>query len=719
MENGGQQVNENRHDLYPNIGNDYQEDVVEDLLGDEAYTAHTDPEDEDYVPGRKSKAPVKPKRLPPHQVQELIAAYEQCTHPDAKTREEIAARLGLHPKQVKIWFQNRRCQMPKKAQVKENEQIQKDNSSLQSENQALRQAMMTQSCITCGGKTLPSNPLSEKQRLLIENGRLKDEYLRATAAQSNAIHNSAFAGPAPPLIISSGADRDALRRHADASMEQFLVLATKGEPVWIPNTDGDILDYNYGATMSSFLFGLRPKGFAMEATRDTAMVWGTATELVGILMDTARWSEMFPGIVASVTAGDFVSTGIFASCDRQIQLMNAELWVQSPRVPNRTVNILRFSKLVDEKQWPVMDVSVDGILGQDVTTPARYMGCRLLPSGCLIEDMSNGYCKVTWIVLAEYDEANMPMMFKPLFLAGQALGARRWLASLQRQREYAAALHSSRDPGNNNTAKTGILKLAQQMMASFYTVVSGPFTQTQATSSINEWVGSIGTGIERLDVTVRMVTLKKASIVAGEPDTVFLNATTTLWLRSTPPESVFGYLRNEQLRGEWDILANGAPVELLDYTATGYPGGNAVSVLRSNCIDATNNKILILQEMRTDASGSLVVYAPIGEESMYAAMKSGDNTSLSFLPSGFAILPDGRDKARHALATAPSTSRAPASSNNTGGSLLTMAYQVVLPSSPPADNNLTSSAFDEVGKFICHVIEKIKIAVKADIVLPV
>ncbi|CAN6171760.1 unnamed protein product [Urochloa humidicola] len=706
MEKGGQQVNEN-------IGNDYQEDVVDDLLGDEANSAHTDPEDEDYIPGRnQSKAPVKRKRLPPHHVQELMALYEQCTHPDAKARQEISERLGLEPKQVKIWFQNRRSQMPKKAQVEENKQIKQGNASLQSENQTLRHAMLTQSCITCGGKTLPSDPLSEKQRLLIENARLKDEYLHASAAHSKTIHTSAFARPAP-LVIGSAADLEALRRHADTSMEQFLMLATKGEPVWISTTDGEVLDHEYGATVSSFLFGLRPKGFVMEATRDTAMVWGTATDLVGILMDTARWSEAFPGIVASVTAGDFVSTGIFASCDRQIQLMNAQLWVQSPRVPNRTVNILRFSKLVDENQWAVMDVSVDGILGQEVTTPARYMGCRLLPSGCLIEDMSNGYCKVTWIVHTEYDESTIPMMFKPSFLAGQALGARRWLASLQRQREYAAALHSSRDPGNNSTAKTGILKLAQQMMANFYTVVSGPFTQTQATSNTKEWVGSIGVGVERVDATVRMVTLKKASNVAEEPDTLFLSATTTLWLRNTPPESVFSYLRNEQLRGEWDILANGTPVELLDYSPTGFHVGNAVSVLCSNYTDGTNNKILILQETRTDASGFLVVYAPIGEESMHAFMNSGDSTSLSFLPSGFAILPDGRDKARHALATAPSTSRAPACSSNTGGSLLTMAYQVELPSSLP-DN-----AFDEMGKFICHVIEKIKIAVKADIVLPV
>lgn len=68
--------------------------------------------------------------------------------------------------------------------------------------------------------------------------------------------------------------------------------------------------------------------------------------------------------------------------------------MQSPRVPNRNMNILRFGKLIADKKWAVMDVSVDDIFGGQQVMPPRYMGCRLKPSGCVIEDMSNGYCKV-------------------------------------------------------------------------------------------------------------------------------------------------------------------------------------------------------------------------------------------------------------------------------------------------------------------------------------
>ncbi|KAG0529282.1 hypothetical protein BDA96_05G085200 [Sorghum bicolor] len=145
--------------------------------------------------------------------------------------------------------------------------------------------------------------------------------------------------------------------------------------------------------------------------------------------------------------------------------MNAELWVQSPRLLNRKINFLRYNKRVAEGQWAVVDVSVDGILGPPAgsrTTDAAAVannttGCRLLLSGCLIEDMGkgNGYCKITRVVHAEYDETMVPTLFRPLLRSGNAFGAQRWLASLQRQYEYLAVLHSSQVPRGDNDNNTG------------------------------------------------------------------------------------------------------------------------------------------------------------------------------------------------------------------------------------------------------------------------
>lgn len=37
--------------------------------------------------------------------------FKECAHPDEKTRNMLSRELGLHPRQIKFWFQNRRTQM--------------------------------------------------------------------------------------------------------------------------------------------------------------------------------------------------------------------------------------------------------------------------------------------------------------------------------------------------------------------------------------------------------------------------------------------------------------------------------------------------------------------------------------------------------------------------------------------------------------------------------
>nr|CAB3503540.1 unnamed protein product [Digitaria exilis] len=440
--------------------------------------------------------------------------------------------------------------------------VQREHAALMAENVSLRHAILAKCCSACsGGTTAPVNPSPEKLRLLAENARLHDEHMCAINLPV-------------PSVADGWASRAALRRHAEASMEEFIVLATGWEPLWVMTPDGEVLSYQ--VYQRETFPRPAPNGFFREATREAGIVRASTTDIVNILTDTNRWSEMFPGIVAGVNASDVVCGDGVSKRDGLIQL--------SPRLRNRRVSFLRYSRLTAPKQWAVMDVSVDGVLFlAPQRSPAWRTDCRLLPSVASLRTWT-----VTWIVHADYDLTMVPNMFKPLFRSGKALGAHRWLASLRRQFEFLDALHSSHVPSSHNTAATislmgrnGILKLAQRMMASFYSAVSGPVTQPS--SIINEWHGDTGTGAERIDVAVRMVTWQKAGSMGGEPAGLVLSASTTVWLPNTPPQLVFEYLCNDQRRGEWDTFANGVAA-VLSSIATGHLDGNAVSILRPNTL---------------------------------------------------------------------------------------------------------------------------------------
>ena len=73
--------------------------------------------------------------------------------------------------------------------------------------------------------------------------------------------------------------------------------------------------------------------------------------------------------------------------------MTSELQVPSPLVPTRESYFVRYCKQHGEGTWAVVDVSLDNL------RPAPALRCRRRPSGCLIQEMPNGYSKVNIVSL--------------------------------------------------------------------------------------------------------------------------------------------------------------------------------------------------------------------------------------------------------------------------------------------------------------------------------
>ena len=71
--------------------------------------------------------------------------------------------------------------------------------------------------------------------------------------------------------------------------------------------------------------------------------------------------------------------------------MFAEVQMLTPMVPTREVYFVRYCKQLNAEQWAIVDVSIDKV---EDNIDASLAKCRKRPSGCIIEDKSNGHCKV-------------------------------------------------------------------------------------------------------------------------------------------------------------------------------------------------------------------------------------------------------------------------------------------------------------------------------------
>ncbi|KAI4295862.1 hypothetical protein L6164_035862 [Bauhinia variegata] len=701
------------------LGRTNKDDDYESKSGTETMDA---PSGDDQDPNKRPKK----KRYHRHtqrQIQEMEAFFKECPHPDDKQRKELSRELGLEPLQVKFWFQNKRTQMKATHERHENSILKSENEKLRVENNRYKEALSNASCPNCGGPAALGEMSFDEQHLRIENARLREEIDRISGIAAKYVGKpvTSFSSLSPrvpsgsldlgvgnygaqlgmvgemygssdllrSLPVPNEADKPMIVELAVAAMEELTRLAQAGEPLWVPNEHStEIL--NEEEYLRAFPRGIGPKplGLKSEASRETAVVIMNHISLVEILMDVNQWSNVFCGIVSRALTLEVLSTGVAGNYNGALQVMSAEFQVPSPLVPTRENYFVRYCKQHPDGTWAVVDVSLDNL------RPSSISRSRRRPSGCIIQELPNGYSKVTWIEHVEVDDRSVHNIYRPLVNSGLAFGAKRWLATLERQCERLASSMASNIPAGDlcvitsTEGRKSMLKLAERMVMSFCTGVGA--------STAHAWTQLSATGSDDVRVMTR-----KSMDDPGRPPGIVLSAATSFWL-PVPPNRVFDFLRDENSRSEWDILSNGGLVQEMAHIANGRDPGNCVSLLRVNSVNSSQSNMLILQESSTDSTGSYVVYAPVDIVAMNVVLGGGDPDYVALLPSGFAILPD----------RPAGLNGGPILEVGSGGSLLTVAFQILVDSAPTAKLSLGSVA--TVNSLIKCTVERIKSAVMGD-----
>lgn len=117
-----------------------------------------------------------------------------------------------------------------------------------------------------------------------------------------------------------------------------------------------------------------------------------------------------------------------------------------------------------------------------------------------------------------------------------------------------------------------MLKLAQRMTEYFCSGICA--------SSVRKWeILNIGNLADDMRIMARKINMDDPTEAPG----IVLSASTSVWM-PVSRKRVFDFLRDENLRGEWDMLSKDGPMKEMLHIAKGQDRGNCVSILHVSAI---------------------------------------------------------------------------------------------------------------------------------------
>ncbi|RDY01502.1 Homeobox-leucine zipper protein HDG11, partial [Mucuna pruriens] len=644
--------------------------------------------------------------------------FSECPHPDERQRRQIAKDLELEPKQVKFWFQNKRTQRKTQTERANNNALRAENERIQNENLVMKEALKNIMCPSCGGPPYDKEGHEHSlEQLRLENARLKEERekvsnllaeymekpmseleLELTSIKGSSSHDPLLGSSLKPGVGSacmnlcgstsfSFQDEDIksnpgskitemekamMSQVAMAAKEELFKLLCSNEPLWVKSSIDQrfVLHLECYEKLFPRINHFKNSKARVESSKDSRIVRIKAMELVDMLLNSGIWTNLFSTIITKAHTIEVLENGSLGNQNGALLLMYEEMHVLSPLVPSREFYFLRYCQQVEASIWVITDVSVD-FMKNNNSNPYSWR----FPSGCMIQEISNGLCQVSWVEHVEVDEKiQTHELYRDIVNNNIAYGAERWLMELQKMCERFTSVGAEYIPsyemGRVITTLGGrkiMMKLSHGMVKSFYGILN--------MSSKMDFPQHLGDENSEIRISVRKNTN------SSQPNAmIIITAVTSFWL-PLPSQNLFDFFRDPIRRAKWDVMCYGNPVHEVARIAIGTHPSNNISIIQP--IDPTTNNVVIIQESSIDPLGSYVVYSPINILDIKRAINGEDSSTMSILPSGIVISEDGQSIAN---------ARASSSGNGdtrTKGSLLTIAFQILM-------NNPTTMTLESV-----------------------
>ncbi|KAJ1430502.1 START domain [Sesbania bispinosa] len=455
-----------------------------------------------------------------------------------------------------------------------------------------------------------------------------------------------------PQPMSTDIEKVLMTEIANTAMEELTRLLRMNEPLWFRSMKDEKFILQRETYEKIFHRFSRLKGH-IESSKDSRIVSMGGTQLVEMFLDSDKWVDLFPTIVRKAQTIQVFESGLSRSRNGALQLMNAKMHILSKLIPSREFIFLRYCKQVEEGVWVIADVSFDSLNYEEILSHTWRF-----PSGCMIQEISDGSCMISWVEHVEVDD-KIQTDRNEVICEENAYGAERWVLTLERTCErFTRTLETipssdARGVINSVEGMRSVMQLGHRMIKLYH----GIFDMSSNVDILKNG-------------KVRIFVRKNTEL--GQPKGMIVSAATFFRLPLSP-QNVLDFLKDISKRPQVHMLKF-AYVLLMPFIPK-------------------ENAILILQESYMDPLESMVIYAPMDIETLNYAIKGGDSSPLPLLPSGFTITRDGQPNVV---------------GGQSGGSLVTVGYQILACSAMEDLNMENSVAF--VNTLVTSTVKKIKVA---------
>ncbi|KAL0363628.1 UNVERIFIED_CONTAM: Homeobox-leucine zipper protein ATHB-14 [Sesamum calycinum] len=361
--------------------------------------------------------PSKYVRYTPEQVEALERVYAECPKPSSLRRQQLIRECpilsNIEPKQIKVWFQNRRC---REKQRKEASRLQTVNRKLTAMNKLL----------------MEENDRLQKQvsQLVYENGYMRQQlHTVSTTTTDTSCDSVVMSGqqqqqnPTPQHPQRDANSPAGLLAIAEETLTEFLGKATGTAVDWVQMIGMKPGPDSIGIVAVS-------RNCSGVAARACGLVSLEPTKVAEILKDRLSWFRD----CRCLDVASAIPTGNGGT----IELVYMQIYAPTTLASARDFWTLRYITSLEDGSLVICERSLTSSTGGPTGPPATcFVRAEMLPSGYLIRPCEGGGSIIHIVDHIDFDASSVPEVLRPLYESSKILAQKMTMAALRHIRQIA------------------------------------------------------------------------------------------------------------------------------------------------------------------------------------------------------------------------------------------------------------------------------------------